>query len=136
MPRKSNAQRQKEYRERHPERYKESQRKWREKNKQYNRDRQRPYHLKYRYGMSVGEYDALFKQQNGQCAICGTTEPTGKWNVLAVDHCHHTGDVRGLLCNECNRGMGLLGDDASLLRAAADYLDDHKKITLAERQKP
>jgi hypothetical protein len=67
----------------------------------------------------------MLVEQNYRCAICGTDKPTGKWVVFAVDHCHVTGKVRGLLCNECNRGMGLLRDDATLLRKAADYLDSH-----------
>ena len=76
----------------------------------------------------------MLAQQEYKCAICNTDKPTGKWKVFAVDHCHETGEVRGLLCNECNRGMGLLRDNAELLRKAADYLDRHKIKSYNETQ--
>jgi len=69
----------------------------------------------------------MLDEQGGCCKICGTDKPTGKWKVFAIDHCHITGIVRGLLCNECNRGIGLLRDSADLLRKAADYLDNARK---------
>lgn len=73
--------------------------------------------------------------QEYRCAICSTDKPTGKWKVFAVDHDHTTGQIRGLLCNECNRGMGLLKDDASLLRSAAEYLECHRIKTKESRAK-
>ena len=129
MP-KPQSQRSREYRERHPERVRAAQKRWRDANKDYNIERQRPYHLMTKYGITEADYERMLKEQGGRCAICDTDTPTGKWKVFAVDHCHHTGVVRGLLCNECNRGMGLLRDDPDLLRKAADYL----KIT-AEAKK-
>jgi hypothetical protein len=79
------------------------------------------------YGLTVADYDALLKRQGGVCAICGKDEPnahgrTGKQFRLAVDHCHDTGQVRGLLCQKCNRAIGLLGDDPVLMRKAISYL--------------
>jgi hypothetical protein len=117
------------YRLRHPDRARAAQLKWRRANAEYNRERQRPYHLKYKYGITVEEYEVLLETQNHRCAICNTDSPSGKWKVFAVDHCHDTGEVRGLLCNECNRGMGLLGDDHKRLEAASAYLKRHRKIT-------
>lgn len=131
--RKTNAERQRAYRERHPERVKEQQRKWRENNKEYNSSRQRKYQIKANYGMSLDDYDAMLVGQKGQCAICGTTNPHNRWKVFAVDHCHETGKVRGLLCNKCNRGMGLLDDDADRLIKAAEYLNKHKVVTAEEK---
>lgn len=76
--------------------------------------------LRSKYGMTVEQYEALLHEQGGRCAICGAD--SGGLRAHAVDHCHATGQVRGLLCSPCNRGMGLLGDDPERLRAAADYL--------------
>lgn len=106
---------------------------WRDKNTQYNRDRQRKYQLKNQYGMTQYNYEIMLEQQGGKCAICETDKPTGKWKVFAVDHCHKTGVVRGLLCNECNRGIGLLRDDPELLSKAAQYLIAVKDKTAKER---
>lgn len=115
----------KRYRERHPEKYKESQKKFREKNKKYMSDRQRKYQLRDKYGITEEDYDKMFLEQQGKCAICESTEQTGKWQRFGVDHCHKTGKVRALLCNECNRGIGLLKDNADLLRKAANYLEKY-----------
>lgn len=80
-----------------------------------------------RYGMTVDEYLRMFSDSAGLCAICGNPETqtsnTGVVKSLCVDHDHNTGRVRGLLCNSCNRGLGFLGDDPAILRAAADYLE-------------
>lgn len=65
-------------------------------------------------------FDALMREQGGVCAICGDACRLGR--RLAIDHCHTTGEVRGLLCSQCNSGIGLLGDRRDLLLAAADYL--------------
>lgn len=79
------------------------------------------------YGITWEEFDAMYVDQRGLCKICGEPESVigagGKVKTLAIDHDHETGQVRGLLCNNCNRAIGLLKDNAYLLRAAADYLD-------------
>jgi hypothetical protein len=87
----------------------------------------RKFNLANNYGLTVDEYNAMLRRQGGVCAICGKSEPaehgrTGKQFRLAVDHCHETGAVRGLLCQKCNRAVGLLGDDPILLRKAISYL--------------
>jgi hypothetical protein len=74
--------------------------------------------LKRRYGISPAEYDALLEKQGGTCAIC-RMRSKGR---LCVDHCHVTGMVRGLLCNECNTALGYLKDDQASLVAALAYL--------------
>jgi hypothetical protein len=122
------------YRERHPEKMKEAQKKYRDANKQYMSERQRKYQLRDKYGITDEDYNNMFISQDGKCAICGTSDQTGKWQRFGVDHCHKTGKVRALLCNECNRGMGLLKDNAELLRKAADYLDSHKVVTKQENE--
>lgn len=103
------------YRERHPDRARASAKAYYDRNRAtINRRRSA-----YRYGLTLDEYDALL---NGAvCAICRTAScSTGK--RLAVDHCHVTGKVRGVLCNNCNRAIGLLGDNPDALLAAAAYL--------------
>lgn len=80
-----------------------------------NEQRQR----RNRYGLSNEEFLALVEQQHGSCAICHTSFNERK---MHVDHCHTTGAVRGLLCSQCNRAIGLLGDNAEGLERALLYL--------------
>lgn len=72
-------------------------------------------------------YDAMLQAQNGVCRICKRPERVKSRNGsimrLAIDHCHVTGAVRGLLCNGCNTALGKANDDPHLLRAMADYLE-------------
>ena len=84
----------------------------------------REINLRKNYGMTLSEYDQMLAEQNGRCAICGTDKPGGKWDRLVVDHCHQTEVVRGLLCNDCNRGLGIFKDSPKRLRAAALYLEN------------
>jgi hypothetical protein len=79
-------------------------------------------HIEKNYDTTQEEYDAYYKAQGGRCAIC--RRATGKARRLAVDHNHKTGEVRGLLCNLCNRYViGMLAqDDPEILDRAADYL--------------
>ena len=114
---------QKEWAKQNPEKIKLYGKRWRDKNKEYNSWRQRQYQLKYSYGLTEAEYQELLVSQDFRCGICGTKTPTGKWKVFAVDHCHQTNKVRGLLCNECNRGMGLLKDSVDILQKAIAYLE-------------
>lgn len=79
--------------------------------------------LKSKYGMTLEEYEEMFDQQGGVCAICEQQEPQNK--LLAVDHCHQTGKIRGLLCSLCNTAIGKLNDDPRLVLKAADYLLAH-----------
>lgn len=67
----------------------------------------------------MGGYDAVLAKQGGGCAICGTAPKTRRLNI---DHCHATGQVRGLLCPRCNRGLGWFRDRIDLLHGAAVYL--------------
>lgn len=76
-----------------------------------------------RYGMTLTEYCELYEKQDGRCAICNIEEgDDGK--MLCVDHCHDTGEVRGLLCATCNIGIGMLKDSPEYLRAAIEYLSE------------
>ena len=75
-------------------------------------------------------YKIMRENQNGVCALCSRPERrqhavTGTTWDLAIDHCHETGLVRGLLCNSCNRGLGLLGDKVETLEKVLLYLKKH-----------
>jgi hypothetical protein len=79
--------------------------------------------LKTQYGISSDEYEFLLKKQFGECAICRSLSGHRKGSTrLAVDHCHSTGKVRGLLCQPCNTALGIFKDDVRLLKRAIKYL--------------
>jgi len=81
--------------------------------------------LKKLYNLSLDEWEAMYEAQGGVCAICGGREKdkSDRYVNLTVDHCHGTGRVRGLLCNSCNRALGLLQESTDNLRAAIKYLN-------------
>lgn len=86
--------------------------------------------LKRYYGLTVGQFEAMQAAQDNVCAICKQPERTidkrlGRVRNLAVDHCHITGKVRGLLCQGCNQGLGNFEEDPARLQAALDYLKRH-----------
>lgn len=82
----------------------------------------RRYLLAKKYGMTLDAYDALLEAQGGVCAICGEAGADAK--MLAVDHDHNTGKVRGLLCDKCNQGIGLFRDDPELMAKAIQYIKE------------
>ena len=73
--------------------------------------------LKSAYGIDMAQYDQMNEAQEGKCAICDSPE-----SVLHVDHCHTTGKVRGLLCNDCNTAIGLLKESPEVLSRAISYV--------------
>jgi hypothetical protein len=91
-----------------------------------NRGQQKHYQLKYKYGLSIEEYEAALQKQAGVCAICGCMETekhqNGTVKKLNVDHNHETGQVRGLLCSRCNRVIGYTKENKELLKSIVDYL--------------
>jgi hypothetical protein len=93
-------------------------------NKQYHKEKyltvKKKHALNYKYGMSMEEYNALLTKQNGTCAICKLPDT----KMLSVDHNHLTGQIRGLLCDPCNRGLGFFGDSPTRLEAAYHYLQE------------
>lgn len=82
--------------------------------------------LKSSYNISIEEYNILLTNKNNVCAICKKKEKrknrSGKIYKLHVDHCHKTGKIRGLLCHNCNTGIGRFKDDLILLNQALEYL--------------
>lgn len=92
-----------------------------EENKDYIREMRR----KQRLGLPVGTYGYLAGFYGNKCGICGTTEPMGTGSgsgQFSIDHDHRTGLVRGLLCTNCNVGIGMLQHKTSLLKNAIEYL--------------
>ena len=78
-------------------------------------------YLKKTYGISLKQYEKMYMEQAGACAIC--RKPTTRENpFLFVDHDHNTGKVRGLLCHKCNAGIGLFEDNIVSLNFAIQYL--------------
>lgn len=88
----------------------------------YRRQIHRYEHLKHTYDLTEPEYEVLLKKQNGVCAICSEKPEEN----LSVDHCHVTGEIRGLLCRKCNSSIGLLKHDVKLLLKAIQYLENRR----------
>jgi len=81
--------------------------------------------LRDSFGLSLDDYNRMLEAQGGVCAICKQAEThmrNGRLKALAVDHSHKTGAIRGLLCSDCNTGIGKLKDDPEVLRSAIRYL--------------
>lgn len=89
--------------------------------------------LKFRYGITLEQYNEMLTQQDGRCAICGTREAGGRWNNFAVDHDHVTGAVRSLLCHGCNSGLGYFRENPEVLRKAAEYVERNRQTTIDAR---
>ena len=100
----------------------EYQRWYRKNNPEVGSKAQRKWRLKTLYDMTPEEYEHMSEQQGHVCAICEQPQ-TNK--ALAVDHNHTTGEVRGLLCENCNRALGKFKDDARLIEKALDYIEEH-----------
>jgi 23S rRNA pseudoU1915 N3-methylase RlmH len=137
----------KRYREKNPEKVKESQKKWREANKEKIKKRAAEYKkklgkkyyseymkewrvknpngaksadLKKKYGISYAQYAEKLESQGGVCAICGCSPST---KSLAVDHNHETGQIRDIICHACNTSLGLLKECKQRLSALSKYID-------------
>ena len=80
------------------------------------------YQIKYKYGLSREEYLELFNKQDNKCDICKKPLEGIK---ACVDHSHDNGKIRGILCNNCNNGIGFFGDNIELLETAIEYIKKH-----------
>lgn len=106
------------------------------KRKQYHLDNpekckrlKRKSDLKKKYGLIPEDLERMLRDQDNKCAICGQEiflhgSSVDKNKIARVDHNHETGKIRGLLCNDCNRGIGLLKDSPLLLANALKYLEN------------
>lgn len=106
------------YYQNNPEKVRLKNEKFQAENPTYNRTAA----LKRNYGITPKDWDRMSAEQAGVCAICKQV-PGGKG--FYIDHCHKTGQVRGLLCFTCNMALGLLKDSAIFARSAAEYLETH-----------
>ncbi len=79
-----------------------------------------------RYGLTVEQYEAMYRAQNGGCAICTGFNVAGR--RLAVDHNHKTSKVRGLLCTGCNAAIGHAKESIDILKGIIAYLEKHETL--------
>lgn len=103
-------------------------RKWRKNNPERVKD----HYLKKQFGIGLDQYHTLLESQGYVCAICGEKEIAINSNSgvafgLAVDHCHTSGKVRGLLCKQCNNAVGFFKDSKEILTKAINYLQQHEE---------
>jgi len=131
----ANAESQRKYRAKYGAIYREKHkleaREWRAKNaarlnekarayRAKNPDKWRSVNLKKTYGITLDQFNDLFRWQDSKCAVCRAESTTGKnWHV---DHCHSTGHIRGILCHNCNLMIGHARDNPETLLAAVEYL--------------
>lgn len=79
--------------------------------------KQRDYALRWKYGITLAQFEQMQQEQSGKCKICQRDD-----RDLYVDHCHASGIVRGLLCTQCNTAAGLIADSPETAQNMADYL--------------
>lgn len=145
----------KRWREANKDKCRENSKRWREKNKDKTRERNAKSKLKYgkayyaeqmrewrkanpdsvkntelkkRFGITLREYNVMLAAQGGVCAVCGQICT----RALSVDHCHETGQIRGLLCAGCNTALGLLGEDVVRMKSLIAYVHKWQPIVLPE----
>jgi len=103
--------------------------------KERRRESSRRSALRRKYGISLEQYNELFNQQKGKCAVC-ERDHTEFNTSLAVDHNHVTGEIRGLLCNYCNHRVVGRHRDAKLLRKLADYVEQGTGWFVPKKKRP
>jgi nitrate/TMAO reductase-like tetraheme cytochrome c subunit len=91
-----------------------------------DRSKERERKLKSKYKINQVSFRELLKKQNNKCAICFSEDAGGKYSTMKVDHCHTTGQVRGLLCQQCNLGLGHFKDNVEFLSKAIEYLNENR----------
>jgi Recombination endonuclease VII len=96
---------------------------WRKNNREKMKKSYRKHDLKRHYGLTLEQYNTMFTAQGYKCAACGSSEPGRKTGEWAIDHCHTTETVRGILCHGCNVALGQVKDDIRRLKALVSYLE-------------
>lgn len=97
---------------------------WRKANAERVRAKEPQYKRKLRYGITPEMYAELWNAQNGRCYLPSCGRP-----AEVVDHDHDTGEVRGLLCRQCNTALGMLRDNPALMRDAAAYIESFRGLS-------
>lgn len=98
--------------------------------REYVRNYARKRRFRIKFGITIEDYEKMLAAQGGGCAICHRTDKVidghlGTPKMFPVDHDHKTGRMRGILCDRCNRGIGLLQDSVELIKSALKYLQKH-----------
>lgn len=106
---------------------------YREANKEAYAAKQKAYELKRKYGLTIEQRDAMSEAQDNRCLCCNTKFGLLKKLRPSVDHCHATGRVRGILCNQCNTLLGKANDQPAILRTCARYLEKQRSATRDRR---
>lgn len=114
-----------------PEHYEQYIKPWQAKNKHRLQKYRKDADLYKKYGIRLEDYNRMLTEQSAKCAICSQPETqlhhkTGLPYQLSVDHSHKTEQVRALLCNRCNRTLGMVDDDIQLLKDMITYLEKYK----------
>jgi hypothetical protein len=126
----------KEYRKNNPDKIKNLKKDWDTENKEHRKEyskkylKENPYyhadkHLKYSYGISLEDFNDMRQKANYRCQGCGKHEEETPRKRLFVDHCHETGAIRGLLCQQCNTALGMTNDDPAVLASLIAYLREN-----------
>ena len=111
------------WRQTHREEHREKQRQWRliPKNRIKIDRRNKDWRLRKQYGITLAQHESMYKMQNGLCAISSCARP-----IAHIDHCHVTGQVRGLLCRQCNLSLGNIEDSIPRVEGLLEYLRKHR----------
>jgi hypothetical protein len=117
----------KRYREKHKDELTKKHSEHYYNNKEYYYNVTRKNRLRVAFGITITEYEEILKLQNNKCAICGNPSNSSRYG-LVVDHDHITGEIRSLLCNNCNTGIGLLKEDPVILQKAVEYINKHNNL--------
>lgn len=107
------------------ETYNKTQKKWQHKDYAKNPEKYHGYNIKRAYGITQQQYKELLEEQQHKCTICATHQ-SELLRRLAVDHCHETGKVRGLLCKPCNVSLGLLKENEQIMNNMIAYVRQFK----------
>ena len=118
-----------QYRIDHKEQYRNYSRQWYQRNKKKVAAIRRKHKIEIKYGITLEEYDRMYNQQDGKCAICHTHQKK-LIRRLSVDHNHLDNKIRGLLCDKCNVGIGFFDDNTKLLQKAINYINKYKQIDI------
>jgi len=101
--------------------------KWRDENpNKYKRARKNAT-LKTSFGITVEDFELMVDRQDNKCAICGLKGEESVFGTLCVDHNHHTGKIRELLCTHCNAAIGQLKESPKIMAAAIAYIEKHEE---------